>query len=560
MLVYANHLSLTGADAEPAALKAIRGWLKEQLNFGLHPEQLTRDGEYSGNRRESRSRLRIRASYAAEPALCSWVLQHADDQVRGRRWLVEVGLKKTGSVSVETPADTPDAVVEVSCVVKTEEQDTRVKEPVKAAQPRVIRYLVENVRSARHADFSNAWDEAPLRVGADDDSYRAFLVEIERQGRKSPIVLISATEEGNYLVDPSKIQSTTVGLAQVVRVLPEANTYRMEEILGKEYSAWRGAINILAPPSPFGRVRSRRFLHDDIQHWEATEALSQILSWVTASTNVPCLRKHIRPHGVALLSTRRQFQQLLEAVEANASLTSAQLRQDLAAAVEQVADQETYLDEVADESASLEAEFARTKEELQSTQDALRNSNYQLSQAQAAAIRGGNDSGDPGEFNADRLLELVAREAMPKPRDCLDLIERFYGSHCTVLESARNSADAATSFEKGGKLLWQLKRLVVDYRQALIGGVGDSQARRVFTDAEFASTESKSVQRSKKKKALRERTFDYRGAGVQMLKHLKIGVADDQTKTIRTHFHWDGERERIVIGYCGTHLSVPSHS
>jgi len=45
-----------------------------------------------------------------------------------------------------------------------------------------------------------------------------------------------------------------------------------------------------------------------------------------------------------------------------------------------------------------------------------------------------------------------------------------------------------------------------------------------------------------------------------MLKHLKIGVADDQTKTIRTHFHWDGERERIVIGYCGTHLSVPSHS
>jgi hypothetical protein len=39
-----------------------------------------------------------------------------------------------------------------------------------------------------------------------------------------------------------------------------------------------------------------------------------------------------------------------------------------------------------------------------------------------------------------------------------------------------------------------------------------------------------------------------------MLRHLKIGVGDDLTKTIRVHFHWDADREKIVIGHCGEHL------
>jgi hypothetical protein len=55
------------------------------------------------------------------------------------------------------------------------------------------------------------------------------------------------------------------------------------------------------------------------------------------------------------------------------------------------------------------------------------------------------------------------------------------------------------------------------------------------------------------------RTFEYEGEQVEMFRHLKIGVDDDATKTIRVHFHWDAERERIVIAYCGEHLPVASH-
>jgi len=57
----------------------------------------------------------------------------------------------------------------------------------------------------------------------------------------------------------------------------------------------------------------------------------------------------------------------------------------------------------------------------------------------------------------------------------------------------------------------------------------------------------------------RQRTFEYEGEQVEMFRHLKIGVADDCTKTIRVHFHWDSSRQQIIIGYCGAHLSVTSH-
>jgi len=46
---------------------------------------------------------------------------------------------------------------------------------------------------------------------------------------------------------------------------------------------------------------------------------------------------------------------------------------------------------------------------------------------------------------------------------------------------------------------------------------------------------------------------------VEMFRHLKIGIADDPTQTIRVHFHWDATRRKIVIGHCGEHLPVASH-
>ena len=209
MLVYANQLRVQGPDSEAAVFKAIGGWLKEQLGFGLHPDQLKQDGEYNGHRGEHRSWLRIHGCYDGEPALCAWVLKHADEDVHGRQWIVEVGVKKFA------------ATLEVSCVVKTDERSTLVSSPVSASQPRVIQYIANNILSAKDADFVDAVPGEILKtVGQDRDSYRAFLAEIERRDREGAIVLVSATRDGEYLVNPPRLQRTLVGLAHVVQVLP----------------------------------------------------------------------------------------------------------------------------------------------------------------------------------------------------------------------------------------------------------------------------------------------------------------------------------------------------
>jgi hypothetical protein len=114
MLVYANHLKVHGTGAEAAVFRAIGGWLKEQLGFGLHPDELREDGQFSGNRGDARSWLRVYATRENEPALYALILKNQDETVRGRHWITEIGLKIYGGA------------LEGSCVVKTDEHSTVV--------------------------------------------------------------------------------------------------------------------------------------------------------------------------------------------------------------------------------------------------------------------------------------------------------------------------------------------------------------------------------------------------------------------------------------------------
>lgn len=539
MLVYANYLRVQGTDAEWAVFKAIGGWLKEQLGFGLRPDQLKHDGEYNGQRGEHRSRLRVYGCYDGDPALCAWVLKHADDNIRGRQWIVEVGVKKfTGTL-------------DVSCVVKADERSTLVSSPVSASQPRVIQYLAKNIFSTKNADFADAVPGEILRtVGQDRDSYRELLAEIKRRDRDGAVVLVSATREGEYLIDLTRLQRTLVGLAQVVQVLPDSNSYEMAEILGQPWSAWNGAVNVLAIPSE-SHVRARYFLRDEIVAWgEGLQRIARILAWVTASTNIPRLRMHVRPEGVMQLSMRRRIQRVRET---STQMNVEQLRQALDEASNQAADQERFFNELVEENAGLEVELSRYKDDLEATQDELRTNNFQLKSLkdQVSSATGGSS----GTTIPEALLTIALKDEL-SPIDCIEFIEQAHGNSCTVLDSARSSAKKMTRFLYGRVLLGLLVRLVTTYREALKDG-GDSKARVVFGKSEYAAKESQTVMANKA--MCRQRTFDYDGTKVEMFRHLKIGVDDDPTRTIRVHFHWDGNRQKIVIGYCGEHLPVSGH-
>jgi hypothetical protein len=172
--------------------------------------QLRQNGEIQGHRQGRPSYLRTFGDESASPALYAWVLKHGDDVQSGRQWVTEVGFEW-------------DGVGKISCVVSTEETSTLAgQRPVAASRPRLVRYLVKNVARMNDAHFD---DEVPglavKNAGADKDSYEALAYEISREARNFPIVLISPAKTGHYLIEAEPLQEALVGLAQVVKLVPD---------------------------------------------------------------------------------------------------------------------------------------------------------------------------------------------------------------------------------------------------------------------------------------------------------------------------------------------------
>lgn len=544
MLVYANQLRLQGIHSEWILLRAIGRWLKEQLGYGLHPTQLILDGEHKGSRGELSSRLRIYSCYESEPALCSWVLKHGDLEARGRQWCVEVGIKKLATA------------LEVSCVVKTDESSTLVLAPVRASQPRLVRYIIRDIKSSgKDASIDKAVPGQILKsIGEDRDSYRAFLYEIERSDRNAAIVLVSPTQEGKYLVDPAKLQTILIGLADVVQVQRDSEIFVMSDVLGNNRSAWDGAINVISIPSDDGTVRTRLFRSEVINDWgDGNNKISKVLALVTVGTNMPRLRTHIRPEGVRLLSVRRRMERMGKHM---AKMETTELRQELEKATQQICGEETLFEEFAQENGLLHNQLSLTKEELNDKEAELWQKQQKINALQGQLSVSKRNSRDQDQFDLIHRLIIKNKSLDPRPVECLEIIECFYGDICVVLKTAQKSARKMSKFTKGRELFRLLNLLVTDYRSKLLDG-GDSKARQVFGKNTFAPKESEPVTENKN---LRDyRTFRYEGKEVYMPRHLKIGREDDMRKTIRVHFHWDKEREKIVIGYCGKHLPVPTH-
>lgn len=541
MLVYANHLEATGKGAKECVLKAVGGWLKEQLDYGLHPTKLVVSGEHNGNRNGVASWVKIGSATDQHQQLYSWVLKNADDAVHGRQWVTEIGLKVFNDAC------------EISCVVNTEEASTLVSESVQASRPRFIRYVVSNLQNDSSVKFGPQVPGLAVKhVGDNEESYRGLLYEIEEANRDYPIVLVSPTKEEEYLVKANHLQQDLVGLAQVVEVDSGFDSYVMEEILGKRWSAWDGAVNILHMPTQNGYVRSRVFLSDVIELWGETQhdRISQILAWVTHNTNIPRLRKRIRPEGVMSLALR---QTLKEARDRREKLDESGLRDEVERLAQAAQEQNKWVALLEETNTNLENEAQQLRldvdeknEELSLERNTVRALKEQLRNA------GTRTSDVDGVY----LLNMICRADEPEPLECLTLIETVYGGNCEILESAKKSAKESNRFKQSRQLLDLLVRLVTKYREVLMEK-GDSEARKVFGRREFAAKESETVMSSTTLSRTRE--FEYKGANVEMFRHLKIGIADDPEKTIRVHFHWDHNINKVIIGYCGEHLPVSSH-
>jgi hypothetical protein len=218
-----------------------------------------------------------------------------------------------------------------------------------------------------------------------------------------------------------------------------------------------------------------------------------------------------------------------------------------------LAEQAEWISTLEEGNTGLESELSDTKARLADERENFKRQSFVIQALKNKLENAG--SGRASDLDIEGLLNLATSPDPPTPLECLDIIESVYASECIVLDSAKVSARDMELFIYGRRLLDMLRRLVTVYRTKLLEG-GDNEARKVFGKNEYAAKESETVMGNKTMQ--RQRTFEYEGEQIEMFRNLKIGTDENVAKTIRVHFHWDHECEKIVIGYCGEHFPISS--
>lgn len=540
MLVYANHFTFRGSGAEDAFFRALGGWLKEQLGFGLHPAQLRQPRTFQGQLHGVHSFLRIHLSEETEPKLYSWVLTKQDEKVQGRQWIAEIGLKVVGEE------------FEFSCVLRIDQISTQVESPISASRPRIITYIINNIRNSDTAEFGSQTIGLSVKhVGDDISTYQALDYEINWKDRTYPLILVSPTSDNKYLLDLDYLQNTLIGIAQVIQVNNNFDIKEMISVLDKKYSAWGGALNIVYPPSKDGFVYSKFFLTDAIEKWGLTnlDKNSELLGIITHITNISNYRNRIRREGVMQLSIRRKMRSVFSEIGSTNEDSIRERYEETTKEIEE--NYESFFDSIANENAALVDTIDHLQQNIRELENENARCRYDLNDRNEKIQKLESKKINLGDY--EKILSYVLENKTPTPVECLNIIYSLYDDKCVILDSALNSAHESELFTKGRELLNLLKRLVNEYRNELLIG-GDANAKRVFGQNQFAAKESKTIMNNKKLKECR--IFDYDGILVEMFKHLKIGADDDIRKTIRVHFYWDADKKKIVIGYCGKHLPI----
>lgn len=301
MLVYSSELTLNPNLGRKDVFDQIARWLGKRFgergNTFIDPEKLR-----LGVRELRAGRDRLSAfTSSSEAAATEWMhcvqFVHPDDAVSGRTWTTEIG--------VYQKAGRPE--VHCSFVVRTDEASTTVQAPVAVSRPRIVLQLFQNCHPSPDSP-----GHVVRALESDGASLFSFVAELERTERRHPIVLVSRdTVDAQTVVDAGKLRDLLVGLAQVVVVAEDADTREIERLLGRQRSAFGGAVNILFPAiQPSGFVPSFLILPQVLRD----KGAEHVLACVTHRTNTPKSLSHFSASKVQTLAFRERIRNLVPSV------------------------------------------------------------------------------------------------------------------------------------------------------------------------------------------------------------------------------------------------------
>ncbi|MEN3030102.1 hypothetical protein [Chromobacterium amazonense] len=534
MLVYVNNFLFEPAQGPDQIIQFVAKWVGKRANSYIDASRLAEGIRELRLKDGSTLISRATSSDSKGRAYPFWFcaqLSHRDEKISGRRWTTEIGLHQ----------EAEGKPIECSLLLKTDEVSARVSASIQVTRPKLVGQLILSC---------NPLGQTPgLKVKQLTlESASAFLSEVERAGRNYPIVILSANRDNEYPVAPEGLRSILVGLADVVCVPTEEDTFEIEKLVGRRFMAFGGALNIVFP----GRQGDRDFFFETVllRSDEIADLLdsdqsieSEVLSTITHRTNLPFSWRHISLEKVRQSALRAQLSQMIErAKTANQSEELAEYVALLESADQELQSKDRELE-------CTRSNYEKKEQEVWALEAHLTSLKHTLSGLQS--------SDGFGDEIAEVLVPLrdsmaAVLKGSPSLQQAVDLIATLYSDRIVFLKTAKDSARESDrgGFHQGAKAFELLQKLATEYWQQLASGKSDQHAKTVFGQNAYAANEASALSNDGKHR----RTFSYCGHELLMEKHLKHGVKDSLAETLRVHFEWLAHEKKIIVGHCGKHL------
>lgn len=532
MLVYSTTLWLQNSSSVDSVLDVVSRWLTRKAGEGVTAALL----KSTWQKRMREGNLQVISSDESFPILQSVRFTHGDREVSGRQWVTEIGIRQERN----------DSEIECSVLLRTDEISTRVEAKIQPTAPFVIHEII------KHCSPSAGTIGLSIKTLDNESEVEAFGYAIGYSQRRHPYVLVSPTTDDRYLVDVERLRFLLEGLADVVQIPIGADTFLIQRMLGKQYAAWRGAINLIFPEVyVHGKhfAPTKRLMPDELDEMisEGISPETDILSTITHRTNLPNSWIHISPEAVSEILRRRELARLQK--EASETGESAEyialLEEDNRDQAQKIGEAQQKINQLQDEVNALEGVITQMDDEKRQLN--FENESLKLSLSYTGDARG-SGNGIPDSVR-DVLLNVASQSFTLK--ESLLVIKKLFPERVEVLESAWKSADDSEIFKERKKAFELLWKLVTDYWDGISSGKGDAEMRGVFGNA-YAARESEKAEANPRSRQLR--TFNYKGNDIVMMSHLRIGVKESVAETLRIHFEWDSNDRKIIIGHCGQHL------
>lgn len=520
MIIYATNLQFNTITGIEGILSVVVPWFGKKTKSFLTASDFLSEGR---KKFKNGATIEVFSSVDGFPRLLAIRLTHSDDAVSGRQWITELGIKH------DNLADE----IQVTVLLKTSEISARVIAPIQVTRPSFVDTLIKNCNPS---NGTLGLREKTL----DEKSAIPFKDSIDDQSRDYPFVIISPATNGTYLVDIPKLRSLLYGICELVVIPSTSNTYEIAGIIGRDNAAWRGAINLIMPRRRLSGIAlhdTLRLMPDDLNNTQGTPE-GEVFLAITHRTNLPLSWRHISPEFVRQQTLRREINKTLIKLKNNKDCKDC--------------DYITLLEGADQEIAVKNKEVAGLSEDLYEKIGVIRGLEAKID-GLTAALNGKQSAASqtPASEGILLLREAIGRREADGAcvEDSLKIISFLFSDRIVVLDSAFTSAKKTKGFkysEKAHELLWNL---ATTYWATMQAGEGDSEARKIFGNS-FAAQEKETLSSDGKKR----RTFLYQGEQLLMERHLKIGVKESDAETLRIHFEWDSDDQKVIIGHCGPHI------